>query len=58
MAGRKPRVVSWAVPRDLKLGAAPEVMKKTGQVLYVGDLAKEYGFTDIDGRWIPPYGLT
>lgn len=45
-------------PRDLKLGADPEVMKKTGQVLYVGDLAKEYGFTDIDGRWIPPYGLT
>lgn len=40
------------------LGADPEVMKKTGQVLYVGDLAKEYGFTDIDGRWIPPYGLT
>ncbi|MHB8946551.1 MAG: oxidoreductase, partial [Bacillota bacterium] len=22
--------------------------------LYVGDLAKEYGFTDTDGRWIPP----
>ncbi|MHB0886089.1 MAG: SDR family NAD(P)-dependent oxidoreductase [Bacillota bacterium] len=39
------------------LAADPEVMKKTGQVLYVGDLAKEYGFTDTDGRWIPPYRL-
>jgi NAD(P)-dependent dehydrogenase (short-subunit alcohol dehydrogenase family) len=26
------------------------VMEKSGQVLVVGDLAREYGFTDIDGR--------
>ncbi len=26
------------------------VMEKTGQVFTVGDLAREYGFTDVDGR--------
>jgi hypothetical protein len=25
-------------------------MDKTGQTFTVGDLAREYGFTDIDGR--------
>jgi NAD(P)-dependent dehydrogenase (short-subunit alcohol dehydrogenase family) len=33
----------------------PRIMDKSGQVLKVGDLAKEYGFTDIDGRYIPPF---
>jgi NAD(P)-dependent dehydrogenase (short-subunit alcohol dehydrogenase family) len=28
----------------------PNVMRHTGQVRTVGDLAREYGFTDIDGR--------
>jgi len=37
------------------LAADPQVMAKTGQVLKVGDLAMEYGFTDIDGRQVPPY---
>ena len=32
-----------------------EVMRKTGQVLYVGDLAREYGFTDVDGRQPPKF---
>jgi NAD(P)-dependent dehydrogenase (short-subunit alcohol dehydrogenase family) len=32
------------------LAADPNVMEKTGQLLTVGDLAREYGFTDIDGR--------
>lgn len=26
------------------------MLRKTGQVLNVGDLAREFGFTDIDGR--------
>jgi NAD(P)-dependent dehydrogenase (short-subunit alcohol dehydrogenase family) len=32
------------------LAADPAVMRRTGQVLTVGDLAREYGFTDLDGR--------
>lgn len=33
------------------------VMEKSGKVLRVGDLAKEYQFTDIDGRLIPPFTI-
>jgi len=35
------------------LAADPRVLRKTGQLLWVAELAKEYGFTDIDGRPIP-----
>jgi NAD(P)-dependent dehydrogenase (short-subunit alcohol dehydrogenase family) len=31
----------------------PKVLEKTGQLLWAAELAKEYGFTDIDGRQIP-----
>lgn len=34
------------------LALDPAVMEKTGRVLEVGSLAKEYGFRDIDGRLI------
>ncbi|KKO52411.1 SDR family NAD(P)-dependent oxidoreductase [Paenibacillus sp. DMB20] len=40
------------------LAGDPKVMEKSGQVLLVGDLAKEYRFTDIDGRYIPPFKAT
>src|SRR5688572_13384375 len=30
---------------------------RTGQVLYVGNLAKEYGFTDTDGSQPPPFRI-
>jgi NAD(P)-dependent dehydrogenase (short-subunit alcohol dehydrogenase family) len=30
-------------------------LEKSGKVLTVGDLAEEYGFTDIDGRRIPAF---
>ncbi|NPV61153.1 MAG: SDR family NAD(P)-dependent oxidoreductase [Methanotrichaceae archaeon] len=39
------------------LAADPQVMLKSGRVLTVGDLAQEYGFTDIDGRQIPPFKI-
>jgi hypothetical protein len=39
------------------LAADPGIMDKTGRTLRVGDLALEYGFTDIDGRVIPPFEL-
>ena len=41
------------------LAADTNVLKKTGRIHFVADLAKEYGFTDVDGRYIPrfnPFG--
>ena len=35
------------------LAADPKAFRKTGQLLWAAELAKEYGFTDIDGRYIP-----
>jgi NAD(P)-dependent dehydrogenase (short-subunit alcohol dehydrogenase family) len=32
------------------LAADPHVDRKAGQVLFAADVAREYGFTDIDGR--------
>jgi NAD(P)-dependent dehydrogenase (short-subunit alcohol dehydrogenase family) len=37
------------------LAADAKVMEKNGQLLWAPDLAKEYGFTDIDGRLIPRF---
>jgi NAD(P)-dependent dehydrogenase (short-subunit alcohol dehydrogenase family) len=34
------------------LAADRRVLQKTGQLLWISDLATEYGFTDIDGRLI------
>jgi len=39
------------------VAADPNVMEKSGEVLAVGDLAAEYGFTDIDGRQIPAFRM-
>lgn len=39
------------------LATDSRVMARTGQVLRVGDLAAEYGFTDVDGRRVPPFEL-
>lgn len=39
------------------LAADPEIMEKSGKVVTVGDLAQEYGFTDIDGRQIPEFRI-
>jgi hypothetical protein len=35
------------------LAADRRVLAKTGRVLKVFDLAREYGFTDLDGRQPP-----
>ena len=37
------------------LATAPDLMKKNGELLWVCDLAQEYGFTDTDGRFIPRF---
>lgn len=32
-----------------------QVLKKTGRIHFVADLAKEYGFNDADGRYVPRF---
>jgi NAD(P)-dependent dehydrogenase (short-subunit alcohol dehydrogenase family) len=49
-----PRYVGRAV---IALASDSKVMEKSGSVFRVGDLATEYGFTDVDGRVIPPFEL-
>ena len=39
------------------LASDPNVIEKTGRVFPVGDLAREYAFTDIDGTQPPAYHL-
>ncbi|MBN1303347.1 MAG: hypothetical protein JXA13_02855, partial [Anaerolineales bacterium] len=36
------------------LAADPDVMKKSGQILVAAEVAKEYGFSDIDGKQPKP----
>jgi NAD(P)-dependent dehydrogenase (short-subunit alcohol dehydrogenase family) len=49
-----PRYVGRAVAA---LAADPQVLEKSGGVHRVGDLAAEYGFTDIDGRRVPAFEM-
>ncbi|WP_425258663.1 SDR family NAD(P)-dependent oxidoreductase [Rubrivivax sp. RP6-9] len=49
-----PRYLGRAV---VALAGDPDVLARSGQVLRVGDLARTYGFTDIDGRVVPPFEL-
>jgi NAD(P)-dependent dehydrogenase (short-subunit alcohol dehydrogenase family) len=39
------------------LATDPDVLEKSGRVLTVGDLAREYGFADVDGRQVPPFRI-
>ncbi len=49
-----PEYVGRAV---IALASDKNVMEKSGKVLAVGDLAEEYGFTDVDGRQIPAFRM-
>ncbi len=49
-----PRYLGRAV---VALASDPQVLERSGQVLRVGDLARTYGFTDIDGRVVPPFEM-
>ncbi len=49
-----PRYLGRAV---VALAADRDVLTKTGKVLLVADLAREYAFTDIDGRQPPPFAI-
>lgn len=35
----------------------PALLERTGETLIVGDLARHYGFTDVDGRQPPPFHM-
>jgi NAD(P)-dependent dehydrogenase (short-subunit alcohol dehydrogenase family) len=37
------------------LAADENVAEKSGKIHFVADLAREYGFTDVDGRTIPRF---
>ena len=37
------------------LAADAKVLEKTGKIHFVADLAREYGFLDVDGRYIPRF---
>jgi NAD(P)-dependent dehydrogenase (short-subunit alcohol dehydrogenase family) len=39
------------------LASDPGIARRTGQTLAVGDLAREYGFTDVDGRQPTAYPI-
>jgi NAD(P)-dependent dehydrogenase (short-subunit alcohol dehydrogenase family) len=39
------------------LAADPDVLERSGQVLTAGDLARVYGFTDVDGRQPEPFRM-
>jgi NAD(P)-dependent dehydrogenase (short-subunit alcohol dehydrogenase family) len=49
-----PRYLGRAVAA---LAGDPDVMRKSGRVHRVADLAREYGFSDIDGRQVPAFEL-
>jgi len=49
-----PRYLGRAVAA---LAAEPQVLGKTGSVQVVADLARAYGFTDIDGRQPPAFEM-
>ena len=56
----KPSLARTESPRYLgravvALAGDADVMTHTGKVLRVADLARERGFTDIDGRQVPAF---
>lgn len=58
----KPALARTESPRYLGRAVAAlaqdtAVMERTGEVLRVGELARHYGFTDIDGRQPPPFEI-
>jgi NAD(P)-dependent dehydrogenase (short-subunit alcohol dehydrogenase family) len=39
------------------LAGDSRVMRKSGKAFHVGELARKYGFSDIDGRVVPPFRI-
>ncbi len=61
MTGRAPRQeaemesTTYIGRAVVALASDPAVSRRSGQTLAVGDLARIYGFTDLDGRQPTPY---
>lgn len=53
-AAHSPQYVGRAIAA---LAAEKNIMEKSGKTLSVGEIAKAYQFTDIDGRYIPPFQI-
>jgi NAD(P)-dependent dehydrogenase (short-subunit alcohol dehydrogenase family) len=58
----RPALATTESPRYLgravaALAGDPQVLAKSGAVHLVADLAREYGFTDIDGRQVPAFEI-
>jgi NAD(P)-dependent dehydrogenase (short-subunit alcohol dehydrogenase family) len=49
-----PRYVGRAV---VALVSDRRIIERSGRIYRVGDLAVQYGFTDVDGRRVPPFEL-
>ncbi|MXY46012.1 MAG: SDR family NAD(P)-dependent oxidoreductase [Chloroflexi bacterium] len=66
---RTERVMRYSTPEELASSESPryagravvslatdrDVMRRSGNAYKTGELAREYGFTDIDGRQPPPF---
>ena len=39
------------------LASDPDVLARSGRTVTAGELAREYGFTDVDGRQPPPFRI-
>jgi NAD(P)-dependent dehydrogenase (short-subunit alcohol dehydrogenase family) len=39
------------------LATDDNVLEKSGRAFRTGELAREYGFTDVDGQQVPPFDL-
>lgn len=46
-----------SLPQNLFLASDAKAMRKSGRAFSVGELARECGFTDFDGRRVPPFTL-
>lgn len=54
--GLKPTETPEYVGRAVvALATDRRVMRKSGRAFRAGELAREYGFTDVDGRRVPPF---
>ena len=47
----------WLGRAIAALAADPDVLHRSGRRLTAGELAREYGFTDVDGRRPEPFRL-
>ena len=46
---------SLPLRQKTKSGSEAKIISKTGKILVVSELAKEYGFKDVDGTQPMPY---